>query len=202
LYAILTYVTDFGDTAVTVPLAVLMACFLLAARQPRLAAGWVLAILGCAGTTGALKVVLAACGYPLSDAGHASPSGHTAMSIALYGGYAAIIGTSVRRPGRELVVAGAAMLMIGIALSRVIVGGHSPLEVWIGLAVGVTALGAIIAIVAWFQRGKLPIRWLVLPALAVALWSHGDRWPAESAIEWLVDILRPWCSWPSGLIGR
>ena len=195
MQAIWTFVTDFGDTAVTVPLAALMGCFLVAARQQRLAVGWALAIVGCAGAIGGLKLVLAACGYSLGVPGQASPSGHTAMSVAVYGGYAAVIGANLARPARALLIAGAAMLIITIAVSRVTLGAHSPLEVWIGLAVGVTALGAIIAIVARLRRGKLPIRWLVLPALAVALWFHGNRWPAESAIEWLVDILRPWCSW-------
>src|SRR5438067_2196816 len=97
LQAIWNFVTDFGDTAVTVPLAALMGCFLLAARQPRLAAGWALAIVGCAGAIGGLKLVLAACGYSLGVPGQASPSGHTAMSVAVYGGYAAVIGASLAR---------------------------------------------------------------------------------------------------------
>ena len=194
MQAIWNFVTDFGDTAVTVPLAALMAGFLLAAREPRLAFGWALAIVGCAGAIGGLKLVLAACGYPLGGPGQASPSGHTAMSIAVYGGYAAVIGATLARPARELVIAGAAMLMIGIALSRVVLGAHSPLEVWIGLAVGVTPLGAVIAIVAHYRRQRLPIRWLILPALAVALAFHGERWPTERVIHRLVDILRPWCN--------
>ena len=193
MQAIWTFVTDFGDTAVTVPLAALMGCFLLAARQPRLAAGWALAIVGCAGAIGGLNLVLAACGFSLGIPGQASPSGHTAMSVAVYGGYAAVIAANLARPARELVVAGAAMLVIGIALSRVIVSGHSPLEVWIGLAVGVAALGLFVAVVVRYHQGTLPIRWLLLPALAVALVFHGDRWPAERAIGHLVDILRPWC---------
>ena len=193
MQAIWTFVTDFGDTAVTVPLAALMGCFLVAARQQRLAVGWALAIVGCAGAIGGLKLVLAACGYSLGVPGQASPSGHTAMSVAVYGGYAAATAANLARPARELVVAGAAMLVIGIALSRVIVSGHSPLEVWIGLAVGVAALGLFVAVVVRYHRGTLPIRWLLLPALAVALVFHGDRWPAERAIGHLVDILRPWC---------
>jgi membrane-associated phospholipid phosphatase len=189
------FVTDFGDTAVTLPLAVLMLCFLFATRQPRPAVGWALAIVGCAAATATLKIVLAACGYPLGGPGQASPSGHTAMSIAVYGGYAAVLGANLARPARELTLAGAAILLIGISLSRVMIRAHSPLEVWIGLGVGAAALGAIIMIVVRYQRGALPIRWLVLPALAVALLFHGDSLSAEQAIDWLVEILRPWCSW-------
>ena len=157
-----SFVTDFGDTAVTVPLAALMGCFLVGARQPRLAAGWALAIVGCAGAIGGLKLVLAACGYSLGVPGQASPSGHTAMSVAVYGGYAAVIGASLARPARALLIAGAAMLMVGIAVSRVTLGAHSPLEVWIALAIGVAALGLFAAIVVRYHREKLPIRWLVL----------------------------------------
>lgn len=191
------FLTDFGDTAVTVPLALLMACFLLAARQPRVAVGWGLAILGCAGTIAALKVVLAACGQSAGGGGLASPSGHAAMSTAVYGGFAAVIGTALKRPVREAAIAGAAVLMIGIALSRVMLGAHSRLEVAIGLVVGAAALGAILVIVARHRPRHLPAGRLLAAALVVALLFHGERWPTEQAIHRLTgvfDFLRPWCS--------
>ena len=54
--ALWKFVTDFGDTAVIVPLALLMACSLATVKEPRLAAGWCLAILGCAAAVGLLKL--------------------------------------------------------------------------------------------------------------------------------------------------
>ncbi len=197
MHSIWSYVTDFGDTAVTVPLAVLMHGFLLAAQHPRLAIGWGLAILGCAGAIATLKLALTVCGYPLSGSGLSSPSGHTAMSIAVYGGFAAVVGTTLKRPMRETLIAGAAGLMIAIALSRAILGYHSWLEVAIGLGVGIAALAFILVLVARLRPGPLPLVWLITGALVVFVLFHGTRWPAEQAIRrlagWL-NFLRPWCS--------
>jgi membrane-associated phospholipid phosphatase len=197
LHAIWELLTDFGDTAVTVPLALVMACFLLAAKEPRLAVGWGLALVGCAGATGALKILLVACGHSLGGPGLSSPSGHAAMSTAVYGGYAAVIATTLARPAREVVIAGALVLIIGIARSRVILGAHSPLEVAIGLAVGIAALGAVLAVVTRYRPARLPVVWLAVPALVVAALFHGMRWPAEQAVHHLAgrfNFLWFWCS--------
>jgi len=61
-----SFITDFGDTAVTLPLAALMLLFLLVTRQTRLASVWVLAVLGCAGVIGGMKLIVDACGNPSS----------------------------------------------------------------------------------------------------------------------------------------
>jgi membrane-associated phospholipid phosphatase len=197
LQSIWSFVTDFGDTAVTVPLALLMVGFLLAAKEPRLGAGWGLAIIGCAGATGALKMMLVACAHSLGGPGLSSPSGHSAMSTAVYGGYAAVIAATLARPAREALIAGAAVLIIGIACSRIILGAHSPLEVGIGLVVGMAALGAVLAVVARYRPARLPIVWLAVPALAVAPLFHGRHWPAEQAVHHLAgrfNFLWFWCS--------
>ncbi|HXO02670.1 MAG TPA: hypothetical protein VN900_11475, partial [Stellaceae bacterium] len=85
------FVTDFGDSAVTVPLALLTLIFMISAGQRRLAFGWVLAIGGCAIAIGALKLVFGACGPWLTTAAIVSPSGHTAMSTAVYGSLALLV---------------------------------------------------------------------------------------------------------------
>ena len=191
------FVTDFGDTAVTTPLAVLMVGFLLAVRQPHLAIGWGLAAVGCAGAIAALKLVLFACGHVPGSGGLASPSGHTALSVTVYGGFAAVIGTALARPARGVLIVGTAMLTIGIAASRVILCCHSLIEVAVGLVVGAAALGAILAIVARHRPARLPVAWLAAAALIIAMLFHGVRWPAEQAIQRfaaLIDFVRPWCS--------
>jgi membrane-associated phospholipid phosphatase len=197
LHPIWRFLTDFGDTAVTAPLAVAMGVFLLAARQPRLAVGWGLAIVGCAGAIAGLKIALVVCGgYPFGGSGLRSPSGHSAMSIAVYGGIAAIVGATLKRRAREAVIAGGVVLGIAIALSRVILGYHTPIEVAVGLAVGSSALAIIVAIVARQRPGRLPVGWLVAAVLVVFALFHGTRWPAEQAIHRIArwfDALRPWC---------
>ena len=196
MHALWTFVTDFGDTAVTVPLAVVMLGFLAGAREPRVALGWGVAILFCAGLIGSLKLVLFACGDPLAGSGLSSPSGHTAMSTAVYGGFAAVIGANIGRPARSVVFAGAAALIVAIALSRPILGAHSRIEVAVGLAVGSAALALIAAVVARCRPMQLPVGALAMTAIAVALVFHGTRWPAEEGIHHIagwVEFLLPWC---------
>lgn len=197
MHAIWVFLTDFGDTAVTVPLALLMVGFLFAAKEPRLAIGWGLAIVGCAGAIGGLKLVFAVCGHPIDGARVASPSGHTAMSVAVYGGFAAVVGAILKGPARATLIAGAAIPVIGIPLSRTIVSGHTKIEVVVGLAVGIAALAAIIAIVARHRPGRLPLAWLAAGTLTVFVLFHGTRWPAEQTIHGFAGLfafLRPYCS--------
>jgi hypothetical protein len=73
------FITDFADTAVTLPLAGLMAGFLLTAKHVRVAFAWCLAIVGCAGAIAALKLVLLACRHSLGISDLTSPRGHVAM---------------------------------------------------------------------------------------------------------------------------
>ena len=197
MQAIWSFVTDFGDTAVTVPLAILVTGFLFAAKQPRLAIGWALVILLCAGMTAALKLAFAICGYPLASSGLMSPSGHTAMSVAVYGGLAAVIGSGRKAPARAALIAAAAIFTIAIALSRTIAGQHTPIEVAIGLIVGIAALGVMIAVVARYRPEHLPLHWLAAAALVVFVLFHGTRWPAERALHrlaWWLEVLRPYCT--------
>jgi membrane-associated phospholipid phosphatase len=187
------FITDLGDTAVTTPLALLMMCFLAAAKQLRLAIVWAVAILGCAGIISGVKLALDVCG---SSSGLESPSGHAAMSAAVYGGFAAVIGAKAGRWARTALIAGAAALIIAIPLSRVVLHVHTPIEVVVGLAVGLAAVVIILAAVARWQE-RLPVLWLGAAAIVLAMLFHGDHWPAERAIRHLAgwfDMLRPWCS--------
>jgi hypothetical protein len=54
---------DFGDSAMTLPTALLTFGLLLEAQCRRAALGWVLAIAGCGLTIGLLKLALLSCGH-------------------------------------------------------------------------------------------------------------------------------------------
>jgi len=196
--ALTNFVTDLGDTAVTVPLAVLVMVFLGGLRQPRLALAWGATILACAGTVGALKLVLAACGARYGVAGMASPSGHAAMAAAVYGGFALLVANSLTRTARRAVYAGAAVLVLAIAVSRLVLRLHAIAEVAVGLAIGVSTLVLLRLVFAASRRAVLPVRWLVAAALVVIAVTHGTRWNAEGTIHGLagsrlVRIVLPWC---------
>jgi len=196
LSSIWSFITDFGDTAVTVPLAALVLCFLVISKEWRLALAWALAILGCAGVIGGLKLILDACGASVAAAGLASPSGHTAMSAAVYGGFAAVVGVNLAPPARAALIIGAVALIAAMPLSRVVLHAHTPIEVVVGLAVGLPAAAVIILATLAIRREELPIPWLAAAAIGLMLLFHGVRWPAEQRIHHLgawLGVLRGLC---------
>ncbi len=75
------------------------------------------------------------------------PSGHTAASIAIYGGIALLISSRIEsRAGRIAVWAAAALVVVFVAFARMYRGMHHPLDVAGGVVVGVAALGALVLI--------------------------------------------------------
>jgi membrane-associated phospholipid phosphatase len=196
LSSIWSFITDFGDTAVTVPLAALMLCFLVVAKKWRLALAWALAILGCAGMIGGLKLILDACGTSFATAGLASPSGHAAMSAVVYGGFAAVLGVNLAPAARAALIVCAAALIVAMPVSRVTLHIHTPTDAVVGLAVGLAAVAIIVAAVA-IHHERLPTLWLAGAAVALAMFFHGERWPAEREIHHLAGwfgVPRAWCN--------
>lgn len=184
-----SFITDFGDTAVTVPLAMLMLCFLVVAKEWRLALAWALAILGCAGVIGGLKLILDACGTSVATAGLTSPSGHTAMSAAVYGGFAAVVSVNIAPPARAALIVGTIALIVAMPMSRVVLNAHTPIEVVVGLAIGLPAAAVIILATLAIRREQLPVTWLAASAIGLMLLFHGERWPAEREIRHLAAWL-------------
>ncbi len=80
------------------------------------------------------------------------PSGHSMMATAIYFILATIIASGELRPvARRMLMAGSAVLVVAIGVSRVYLGVHWPTDVVAGWA-----LGAAIALVAWvaLQQGR------------------------------------------------
>ena len=157
---------------------------------------WCAAIVGCAGAIAALKLGLAACSRPLVPIGLTSPSGHAAMSTAVYGGLAALVGMTRTRWHRLAARLLGLLLVAGIALSRLTLHRHTSLEVIVGLVVGGGALLLIVVGIRRLMPRDLPLVWLIAAAAMVALVFHGERWPAEQAIRHVAghfDLFRAWC---------
>ena len=75
------------------------------------------------------------------------PSGHTAASIAVYGGLALLVTSRIAsRRARVAIWGVAAAIPIYVALSRMYRGMHHPLDVLGGAAVGVATLVAVVLI--------------------------------------------------------
>jgi membrane-associated phospholipid phosphatase len=196
VHRLLVLVTDCGDLAVTLPLALLVFGVLLIAGERRIAVCWLLLVAGCGAAIGALKLLFGACTLRLGFLDIVSPSGHTAMSTAIYGSLALLVGSSLAPLGRRLIGLAAALLLAAIAVSRVLLRFHDTPEVILGLVVGLAA-------VAWFRATlrrepphQLPILWLALGGLAVVVAMHGTRANVEHDVRQLagwLQLVLPWC---------
>ena len=184
------FITDFGDTAVTLPLAGLTIAFLFLSGWRRAALLFALTLAGCGIAIGLTKLFLQSCGQPLLHVAVTNPSGHAAMSTAVYGSLAILYTAREAAERRWLPWIGAGLLLGAIALSRVILDTHSPIEVALGLAIGLAAL-------ALFRRGladepAVPFEgfWFAITAAVLIAIMHGTRWPVEDIVRSIAHLIR------------
>lgn len=191
MFSVWDFVTDFGDSAVTLPLAAWVLVFLIAAGRRRAALAWAAAVVAAGAMMGVLKLVLGACG---AAAAHTiSPSGHTAMSAVVYGGLALLIAAPLRPRVRGLVDAAAAVVILGIAWSRVALHQHSYGEIVIGLVVGAAGLAVFRIVRGRREAGAARLGWLLLGAAILVAGMHGTRWMIEPLIQRLASGFRSFC---------
>jgi len=184
------FITDFGDSAVTAPLALLVLVFLFAAGARRLALAWALTLGGCAVVIGMLKLGFGACGHQLTFVRLVSPSGHTAMSTAVYGSLALLIGVRLPPGQRRAVLIVAAIAVIVIAVSRVALHEHSRSEIAVGFAVGVVAVALFRAALRRHAAPALPLGWLLLCGGILVAGLHGTRWMIEPILHRIASDFR------------
>jgi len=101
-------------------------------------------------------------------AGYGFPSGHSVDATVTYGSLAMVV-----RAGKRWQRSVAASLLIGlVALSRVVLGVHYPIDVIVGIALG---LGTLIVVSYVFDRNVL---YILISAMVVAVLgivvTHGD----------------------------
>ncbi|HEX8645536.1 MAG TPA: phosphatase PAP2 family protein [Thermoleophilaceae bacterium] len=90
----------------------------------------------------------------LTDAGGFSfPSGHSAMSMAVYGCLAFALARACRGFPRAACAIAGATLVVAIGLSRIYLGVHYPSDVLAGWTTG-----AAIVIAVWLAGSRLPAR--------------------------------------------
>ena len=189
----LTFLTDFADQAVVLPLALVVALVLALTGWKRGAFIWLLAVLGTIGTIALLKIAFATCGPAQFGGVVKSPSGHTASAAIIYGGLIALIG---RRWGASIgwafLAAPVAVLVIG--LSRVELGAHTLPEVVIGGVIGCAGVLAVL-VIAGAPPPRLHSPRLIGPAVFVAVVMHGNHLHGEDQIRafagryaWLASV--------------
>jgi membrane-associated phospholipid phosphatase len=183
--SVIKFISDFGDLAVLLPIAAAVQIWLLRAPEGgRSAAIWAISLIFCCGATSLLKIYFSACPY----GGINSPSGHAALSVLVYGGLAAIVGTHASRSLKLVLAAAEFGLVVAILASRVILGAHSIAEVLIGSAVGAMALAPFAEAV--IRHPVLsPTKSLVIVVILIILVLHDKDVQVEGFLRFLGTFL-------------
>ncbi|HST19125.1 MAG TPA: phosphatase PAP2 family protein [Gaiellaceae bacterium] len=156
-------ITDLGSIRIVVVLAVLLALVDVWRKRNGRAVlflllvlvGMELAQLGVKDLVGRLRPTLVP---EASRLGPSFPSGHSATAAAFYAAAALIIARSLGRPARQVAVAAAVAIAVGVAASRVLLDFH-----WLSDVVGGLALGW-----AWFALCAVVFGGLLLRPTAAA----------------------------------
>lgn len=180
--------TDFGDLAILLPLALLILAWLVAMRCPRGALGWLAAATFCGGATGLLKVYFFACPWSHELV---SPSGHTSLSTLVYGGICVIIAAQIRgKAERAATLAASGALVAAIGVSRVLLNVHTALEVGVGFVIGVIALSIFAAAYWRYRPTRVSLSPLALTGALVVALLHGHELRAEGLLHVISSYLR------------
>jgi membrane-associated phospholipid phosphatase len=184
----MSFLTDFADQAVILPLAVVLAVALAVAGWRRGALAWCLAVPVTLALVLAAKVTVASCGQFLPLSGLRNPSGHTASAALVYGGLLALVLPQARRGPRVVWIAAAIALVFGV--TRLALHVHSRSDVVVGAGIGV--LGAML--LARLAGPRPPHVRIVLPvaaALVIVVMFHGQHLRAEDRIHRVARLVWP-----------
>ena len=195
--SLLIAITDLGDSAVVIALAMLTAAHLAWLGYRRAAWTLVLVLIAAAGTIGLLKVVFVGCGAELFSLRVHSPSGHVAMSVAVYGILAGLFARSLNGWFRAIPIMLSIALAGAIAVSRIVLGMHSIDEVIVGIAVGIAVAGAGFALLAATKAQPIRMGRLLALLVVVAVVMDGMRLPAEDLVRYLASLAHqnvPYCA--------
>jgi membrane-associated phospholipid phosphatase len=178
----LTFLTDFADQAVVLPVAVAIAVVLAMAGWWRGLLAWLIGVGGTIAAMALLKMVFIACGHLVPEVALRSPSGHTASATVLGAGLAVVLERRVGRGGAVVAVAAALGGAVLIGFSRLHLHMHSVPEVIAGGLVGLAGGIALVRLAGppppSLKRG--PVIALVV---VVVILLHGQHLGAESWIH-------------------
>jgi membrane-associated phospholipid phosphatase len=174
---LVTFITDFADQAVILPLVLAIGIVLLVQGWRRGAAAWALAAVATFAAMLALKLVFLACAHSFGTTDIHTPSGHVAAATVVTGGLAVLL---FRRRATVLTLAALAAVVIGV--SRLVLGVHSLPEVMLGAVVGLVGALALLLLAGRPPPG-LDVPRIAIVAVVVVVLFHGLHFPAEAHIR-------------------
>jgi membrane-associated phospholipid phosphatase len=172
----LTFLTNFADEAVVLPLVLGIAVTLLALKWRQGAIAWLVVVCGTLTVMLVLKVLGIACGPGLLR----TPSGHTAAAAVVCGGLAVILA----RGSARWVLSVALLAAVVIGASRLALGVHTGPEVVVGGLVGLCGALLLARLAGRPPEQFRPGLVAAIAVLAMALF-HGEQLPAEPRISGL-----------------
>ncbi len=189
LFAAMTAVTNLGDSAVLLSLVIVTAPYLWVCGLRRDGVLLVAASGTTAVTMAFLKMICLVCSGKLPFDGLVSPSGHTAMTIVVYGMLLLTLCRLARRGARVAAIALFFCLVAGVGITRVLLRYHSRAEVAAGFLVGSLILASFGVLL--LRRRPFPVaprltfRPAVLGLLTFIVLAAmlGNRLHAESTID-------------------
>lgn len=187
-------ITDLGDSALLLPLALVLAAGLWSMQSAAVAFTWLGLVVPGLMLLTAFKLIGHACQSATVGGAVISPSGHAAFAAMVYGSLGVILANHLRGGARWLGVAVPAAITAGVAVTRVLLDAHSTMEVVVGLAVG----SGVVAVFARRYRALPPARFhayrtgLLLAGIALLMVAlHGERLRAEGALRGIALELGP-----------
>ncbi|CAM2171475.1 Phosphoesterase [Burkholderia latens] len=184
-----TAVSDLGDAAMTLPLALWCIAWLAwSTTGRRQAVSWALLLAAGMALVGVTKILYAGCGVRIEAIDFRVISGHTMLASAVWPMTCVLVLSGAPlRAGTPLLAGLALGALIGVA--RVFDDAHTPSEVVAGWFVG-----SAVAL-AFARRHGMPrveARYRALAAgslLVVSAVAYGRHAPIQAAIEWYSPFL-------------
>lgn len=190
LGASLGFVTNFGDAAVILSLTMATTLYLLWSRWLRAALLFGVHIGMCAVVVALAKLAFSSCIAASLVPDLHSPSGHTAMSAATYGALAALFASRGGRGRAGLAHSCAHIVVVAIALSRVALSAHTPIEAMAGLMAG-TLFAVLFAFLLGPPPSSVPrFRWLLALVAATLVVVHGAHLHVDTILHGVALGLR------------
>jgi membrane-associated phospholipid phosphatase len=184
-FTLLAFVTGFGDQSVILPFAAVVAIAFASNGARRAALIWCGAIFVVLFSTLVAKFFFLPCGHLFSGLGVRSPSGHTAASFAVYGGFATLQAKLSRERWVQVALIFAAFVAcLAIAVSRVLLGAHTVPEAVFGGIIGLAAPIILVLVEPPSSEVRMrpPLLLLIVPFL-LALLFYGETVPIEGLID-------------------
>lgn len=188
-------ITNFGDANLIAPPVCGAIVALWVVGERRNARALALAFALCLAATVLSKIffMFVYRGGPLR-----SPSGHTALAAFVYGALAVLAWKRESLGGlRYVVVALCAVIVLGVAVSRFKIGGHSRTETAFGLAYGAAAVVLLARRFAWRPTAQSRVALPAIAGLAVtfAAWlvlssGYFDEEAISEFTRWLRALAR------------